>query len=63
VTYSDYQLKELAKDDHYLPYNKGCSYINIGVELQLPYKSDEEKRGPGNALKIFDSEAGGTTPK
>ena len=57
IIYEDYTLRELNKDDPFLEYKNGSNYLSIGVEFQLPYLVDEQRRGNGgNALKIYSTE-------
>jgi hypothetical protein len=57
IIYSDYTLRELAKDDTFLDYKVGSNTLNIGVEFQIAYLEDEQRRGNGgNALKIYSNQ-------
>ena len=51
INWSEFTLHELSKEDDMLPFKQGI-YINIGVELILEYKDDQDKRS-NNALKIY----------
>lgn len=57
IIYGDYTLRELAKDDPFLDYKVGSNTLNIGVEFQIAYLEDEQRRGNGgNALKIYSNQ-------
>lgn len=56
IIYEDYTLRELAKDDLFLDYKVGSNTLSIGIEFQIAYLEDEQRRGNGgNALKIYSN--------
>jgi hypothetical protein len=46
-------LKEVDKWEENIDF-KELEYVNIGCELTLNYKEDEEMRSGGNQLKIYN---------
>ena len=56
IIFDDYTLRELAKDDPFLEYKTGSNSLSIGIEFQIAYLEDEQRRGNGgNALKIYSN--------
>jgi hypothetical protein len=48
IYYNEYTLRDFGKTEEFVDFRKGSdNYANIAIELQLPYKDDEERRGGG----------------
>ncbi len=53
IIFEDFTLLELPKDEQTLIYKPGQKSINVGIEVQVEYMDDKEKRNANNALKIY----------
>ena len=57
IIYDDYTLRELAKDDPFLEFKGSSNTLTIGIEFQIAYLEDEQRRpNGGNALKIYSNQ-------
>ncbi len=47
----------MDKEQEAIEVKQGCNFVNVGVELILRYKEDENRRSNGNPLKIYNNAA------